>query len=100
MLEKRIEKLYAQIGAMETALRTITNSKLYSNQQIQNVLRGLGLVSDDKNFEKKREMLKIVLDTNRQIRKEAKDLEDKGVTLSSPQPVGASSANMDAPPAA
>jgi len=88
MLEKRIEKLYAQIGAMENALKTISNSKLYSNQQIQNVLRQLGLANEDKNFEKKREMLKVVLDVNKLIRKEGGELAAKGVTLSNPQGAG------------
>ena len=88
MLEKRIEKLYAQIGAMENALKTISNSKLYSNQQIQNVLRQLGLANEDKNYEKKREMLKVVLDVNKLIRKEGGELAAKGVTLANPQGAG------------
>jgi hypothetical protein len=88
MLEKRIEKLYAQIGAMENALKTISNSKLYSNQQIQNVLRQLGLANEDKNYEKKREMLKVVLDVNKLIRKEGGELAAKGITLSNPQGAG------------
>jgi hypothetical protein len=85
MLEKRIEKLYAQITAMETALRTISNSKLYSNQQIQNLMRQLGLATEDKYFEKKREMLKVVLDVNKGIRKEAADLTAKGFSLVTPK---------------
>lgn len=83
-LEKRIEKLYEQISSMENALRTISNSKLYSNQQIQNVLRQLGLANDDKYFEKKKEMLKIVLQANKDIRQKAKDMDDKGISLASP----------------
>jgi len=111
MLEKRIEKLYAQIAAMENALRTISNSKLYSNQQIQNLMRQLGLANEDKNFEKKREMLKIVLDVNKLIRKESKELEEKGVTLATPKgggpvpgpaapPAAAEPPRVDAPPGA
>jgi hypothetical protein len=89
MLEKRIEKLYQQIATMENALKTISNSKLYSNQQIQNVLRQLGLVAnEDKNFEKKKEMLKVVLDVNKLIRKEGGELAAKGVTLSNPAGAG------------
>jgi hypothetical protein len=88
MLEKRIEKLYQQIGAMENALKTISNSKLYSNQQIQNVLRQLGLANEDKNFEKKKEMLKVVLDINKLINKEGTALAAKGVTLSNPAGAG------------
>jgi hypothetical protein len=102
MLEKRMEKLYAQIAVMENALRTISNSKLYSNQQIQNLLRGLGLLQDDKYFEKKKEMLKIVLDVNKQIRKESKEMEDRGITLATPKGSsdGPAPARVDAPPAA
>jgi hypothetical protein len=113
MLEKRIEKLYAQIAAMENALKTISNSKLYSNQQIQNLLRQLGLAQEDKNYEKKREMLKVVLDVNKLIRKDAADLHSKGITLSSPQggtaapgtaapapSLGSAPPNVDAPPGA
>lgn len=106
MLEKRIEKLYAQIAAMENALRTISNSKLYSNQQIQNVLRQLGLANEDKNYEKKKEMLKIVLDVNKLIRKEGSELAAKGITLSNPQGAGEGpsvatvlAAHKNAPPA-
>ena len=88
MLEKRMEKLYAQIAAMENALKTISNSKLYSNQQIQNLMRQLGLAQEDKNFEKKREMLKVVLDVNKLIRKEGGELAAKGITLANPQGAG------------
>ena len=84
LLEKRIEKLYAQIGALENALRTITSSKLYSYQQIQNLLRSLGLAQDDKYFEKKKEMLKIVLQTNKELRQKARELEEKGISLANP----------------
>lgn len=99
MMEKRIEKLYQQIAAMENALKTISNSKLYSNQQIQNLMRQLGLANEDKNFEKKREMLKVVLDVNKLIRKESSDLAAKGVTLSTPQGGGGEPPRVDAPPA-
>jgi len=97
MLEKRIEKLYAQIAAMENALRTITQSKVYSNQQIQNVLRQLGLSQEDKNFEKKREMLKVVLSANKDIRQKAKALEEKGITLANAKGLDEALASMPAP---
>jgi hypothetical protein len=77
LLEKRMEKLYQQISIMENALRTLSTSKLYSNQQIQNLLRQLGLVQEDKNYEKKREMLKIVLEQNMDLRKQFRELEEK-----------------------
>lgn len=86
LLEKRMEKLYEHIGVMENALRTISTSKLYSNQQIQNLLRQLGLTQDDKFFEKKREMLKIVLDQNLDLRKQFTEL--GGRDLSSPRGPG------------
>lgn len=85
LLEKRMEKLYAQIAAMESALRTISQSKVYSNQQINNVLRQLGLANEDKNFEKKKEMLKFVLTANKDIRKDGATLAEKGITLANPQ---------------
>lgn len=96
MLEKRIEKLYQQIAAMENALKTISNSKVYSNQQIQNVLRQLGLANEDKNYEKKREMLKIVLDVNKLIKKEGGELAAKGITLSNPAGAGEGPSVKDA----
>jgi hypothetical protein len=85
LLEKRIEKLYSQLAALENALSMISSSKLQSNQAVLNALRQLGLVNEDKYYEKKREMLKIVVDTNKDIRKSAQDLEAKGITLSSPR---------------
>jgi hypothetical protein len=83
LLEKRIEKLFSQLAALENALKMISGSKLQNNQQVMNALRQLGLLNEDKYFEKKKEMLKIVLDTNKVIRKDAHDLEARGITLSS-----------------
>ncbi len=97
MLEKRMEKLYAQIGLLESALKTITQSKVYSNQQINNVLRQLGIAPEDKNAEKKKEMLKIVLMATKDIKAKSKDLEAKGISLVKPQ--GLQEA-LAAPPAA
>ncbi len=77
LLEKRIEKLHAHTSAMENALRTLSSSKLYSNQQLQNVLRQLGLAPEDKNIEKKREMLKIVLEQNLDLRRRFREMEEK-----------------------
>jgi hypothetical protein len=85
LMERRIEKLYTQLAALENALKMISSSKLTGNQQLQNALRQLGLLNEDKYFEKKREMLKVVLDSNKHIRKDAKDLEARGITLSSPK---------------
>ncbi|HEX7897851.1 MAG TPA: hypothetical protein VF950_08835 [Planctomycetota bacterium] len=98
MMEKRLEKLYAQIGALEAALKTITSSKVYSNQQIQNVLRQLGLAQEDKNFEKKKEMLKFVLTANKDIRTQSKTLEEKGISLAKPQGLEEALKSMPATP--
>ena len=101
LMEKRIEKLYAQIAAMESALRMISQSKVYSNQQINNVLRQLGLANEDKNLEKKKEMLKFVLDANKGINKDGAALAAKGITLATPQGFAeALAANKAAEPAA
>src|SRR5581483_2033650 len=103
LLEKRIEKLYAQINAMESALRTISQSKVYANQQINNVLRQLGLSNEDKNAEKKRDMLKVVLSANKDIRKDGAALAAKGITLANPQGFAealAAAKTAEPPPAA
>jgi len=85
ILQKRLEKLLAHIATMEAALLTLSTAKTFSNQQVQNLLRELGLVQEDKNFEKKREMLKIVLDTNQGIRTKARELAARGITLETPE---------------
>jgi hypothetical protein len=85
--EKRIEKLYTQLDAMERALRLVSGAKVQNHPLVQSALRELGLVSDDKYREKKREMLKVVLDTNREIRRRHRDLAARGITLSTPTPL-------------
>lgn len=70
LLERRIGKLLEQLSAMENALRMLSRQKLFSNQQIANVLRELGLTPEDELFEKKKEMLKVVFEQNRELRKE------------------------------
>ena len=84
ILQRRLDKMGEYVASLENALKTLSSSKLQSSQQIQNVLRQLGLANEDKNFEKKKEALKVVLDVNRFIRREAKALEAKGVTLATP----------------
>jgi hypothetical protein len=84
--EKRVEKLYAQLDALERALRLVSSSKVQNHPTVQAALRELGLVSDDKYHEKKQEMLKVVLDNNRDIRRRHRDLAARGITLSSPGP--------------
>ncbi|HLY73235.1 MAG TPA: hypothetical protein VKU80_03885, partial [Planctomycetota bacterium] len=84
ILQRRLDKLGEYVASLESALKTLSSSKTQSNQQIQNVLRQLGLANEDKHLEKKKEALKVVLDVNRFIRKEAKHLEAKGVTLATP----------------
>jgi hypothetical protein len=85
--EKRVEKLYSQLDALERALRLVSSSKVQNHPTVQAALRELGLVSDDKYHEKKQEMLKVVLDNNREIRRRHRDLAARGITLSSPGPV-------------
>jgi hypothetical protein len=84
-LQKRIEKLNEYVASLEKALKTLSNTKLLSNQQIQNVLRQLGLVQEDKYFEKKKEALKLVLEANQSVRKQARELEEQGITLANPR---------------
>jgi hypothetical protein len=85
--EKRIEKLYTQLDAMERALRLLSGAKVQNHPLVQSALRELGLISDDKYREKKREMLKVVLDTNQEIRRRHRDLAARGITLSTPAPL-------------
>lgn len=84
LLHRRIEKLQEHIATLETAFRTLADTKAFSNQNVRNVLRQLGLVEDDPNFAKKRDMLKFVLDANREQKIRAADLERRGITLASP----------------
>lgn len=85
LLQKRIEKLTEYVASLEKALKTLSNTKLLSNQQIQNVLRQLGLAQEDRFFEKKKEALRLVLEANQVQRKQAKELEARGITLASPR---------------
>ncbi len=85
LLEKRIAKLLEHYEACEQALKTLSTSKVQADL-VKKSLRDLGLLNDDKYYEKKREMLKIVLDTNKDIREKAGDLERRGITLATPRP--------------
>jgi lipopolysaccharide biosynthesis regulator YciM len=85
MLRKRMDKLTAYIATLEAALKTLSTAKTFSNQQVQNLLRDLGLAPDDKNFEKKKEMLKVVLSATQGIRKKARELAARGITLDAPE---------------
>ena len=90
ILQRRIEKLNEYVASLENALKTLSNAKQQSNQQIQNVLRQLGLAQEDKNLEKKKEALKLVLETNQSVRRAAKHLADRGISLSTPGGAGMS----------
>jgi len=85
LLKKRMEKLQAYIATLEAALKTLSTAKAFSNQQVQNLLRGLGLAPEDRNFEKKKEMLKVVLSSTQGIRKKARELAARGITLDAPE---------------
>ena len=84
-LQKRLDKLQAYVVTLEAALKTLSTAKAFSNQQVQNILRELGLAPEDKNFEKKKDMLKIVLQANQGIRRKARELAARGITLDAPQ---------------
>lgn len=84
MMEKRVDKLYTELDALERAITIISTSKV-NHAQLQTALRELGLLSDDKYREKKKEMLKVVLDNNREIRRRHQELSSRGITLSSPE---------------
>jgi hypothetical protein len=85
LLRKRMDKLTAYIATLEAALKTLSTAKTFSNQQVQNLLRDLGLAPDDKNLERKKEMLKVVLSANQGIRKKARELAARGITLDAPE---------------
>ena len=80
-----MDKLGAYVATLEAALKTLSAAKTFSNQQVQNLLRDLGLAPDDKNLEKKKEMLKVVLNTNQGIRRKARELAARGITLDAPE---------------
>jgi hypothetical protein len=84
ILQRRLDKMGEYVASLEVALKSLQSSKLQSHQQIQNVLRQLGLANDDKYLDMKKEALKAVLDVNRFIRKEAKQLEARGFSLATP----------------
>lgn len=75
LMERRIAKLMEQMKAMENALKMISNQKLFSNQQIANLLRELGLAPEDESFQKKKEMLKVVFEQNVELRKKIRQLQ-------------------------
>lgn len=77
LLERRVLKLQAQLKAMENALKAISAQKLLSSTAVQNMLRGLGLLDDDKFAERRKGMLKVVLQQNIQLRKDLKEYEAK-----------------------
>jgi len=85
ILQKRLDKLAVYIASLEAALKTLSTAKSFSNQQLQNLLRDLGLAPEDKNFEKKKEMLKVVLNANQGIRRKARELAARGITLDAPE---------------
>ncbi len=67
LLERRIEKLSGHAKNLENALKALAEQKIYSNTQIQGILTDLGVNPEDKTFEKKMKMFKIILDENKKI---------------------------------
>lgn len=98
ILQRRLDKLGEYVASLEAALKTLSNSKMQSAQQINNVLRQLGLANEDKFLEKKKEALKLVLETNQTIRHDAKELAAKGISLASPGRLNAALAELKAAP--
>jgi hypothetical protein len=86
LLEKRMEKMYQQIAMMENALKTFSNQKLLTNVQVANMMRAVGLAPEDKNAEKKKGMLSVVLAQNLKLRKDLKDYEGKPAAPAEPAP--------------
>jgi len=101
MLEARLAKMASQFKAMEEALRAISNQKLLTNQNIQNLLRGLGMLDDDKYAEKRKGMLKVVLQQNIKLRQDLKDFEAKqAAATGAPAPAAPPASSGEATPAA
>lgn len=72
LMERRLEKLYAHVQTLENALRQLTRAKVYSNAQIAGILRSVGILPEDANYEKKKEMLKKIFEHNVQLRQDLK----------------------------
>ncbi len=89
LLEKRMEKMYEQMRTMENALKLFSNQKLLTNQQVANMMRSLGML-EDKNAEKRKGMLSVVLAQNLKLRKELKEFETKSAPPV-PEPAGVTS---------
>jgi hypothetical protein len=101
MLEARLAKMASQFKAMEEALRAISNQKLLTNQNIQNLLRGLGMLDDDKYAEKRKGMLKVVLQQNIKLRQDLKEFEAKqAAATGAPAPAAPPASSGEATPAA
>ena len=80
LLEKRMEKMYQQILMMENALKTFSNQKLLTNNQVANMMRSIGMAPEDKNAERKKGMLSVVLAQNLKLKKDLKEFEAKKET--------------------
>ncbi|MBI2933331.1 MAG: hypothetical protein HYY16_16930 [Planctomycetes bacterium] len=80
LLEKRLDKMYAQLQAMESALKALSSQKLLTNTHVQTILRGLGLLDDDKYAERRKGMLKVVFEQNVRLRQEIQGLRSEQTT--------------------
>lgn len=93
LLEKRMEKMYQQILMMENALKTFSNQKLLTNNQVANMMRSIGMAPEDKNAEKRKGMLSVVLAQNLKLKKDLKEYEAKQDAEPAPvAPAGGSAA--------
>lgn len=94
LLEKRIERLYEYAASLENVLKMLATQKLYTNSQIATLMTQLGILKDDPFAEKKKEMLKIIVDQNVKLRKDIAALEQS----SQPAAVSVSGGQAASPP--
>jgi hypothetical protein len=64
-----------QLYRMEEAIKAIAAQKLITNVQMRTLLQSFGILEDDPFAEKKREMLKVVLEQNIELRRQLQELE-------------------------
>lgn len=75
LLEKRLAKMRDQLRQFEEAFKKLSAQKLIGSAQMQSVLRDLGVPEEDQNAEKKREIVKVILQQNLRLRRELRELE-------------------------
>ena len=79
-----LERRFEHEASLAKALKSVSGAGV-QQKQVESALRQLGLTNADPHQEKKKEMLKVVLTANKQIRSTAQELAREGVTLCSPR---------------